>query len=154
MGAFIKSAGGGKTSRKTFMPISEINVTPMVDVMLVLLVIFIITAPLLTTGVNVNLPQAARAKALPQDNKPLTIFVEKDGTFYLNSPENRVAMDELRAKLAAAKVANPDLNVYVRGDKEVPYGTMMAAMAEVQAAGFTRVAFVTEPPKRSLRSPR
>jgi biopolymer transport protein TolR len=152
MGAFIKSAGGGKTSRRSFTPIAEINVTPMVDVMLVLLVIFIITAPLLTTGVNVNLPQTARAKSLPQDNKPITIFVQRDGTFYLNNPETKVDLAELRAKLASAKESNPDLNVYVRGDKDVPYGTMMEAMAEVQAAGFTRVAFVTDPPKKSLRS--
>jgi len=154
MGAFIKSAGGGKHSRRSFSPIAEINVTPMVDVMLVLLVIFIITAPLLTTGVNVNLPQTSRAKSLPQDNKPLTIFVQKDGTFFLNNPENKVEMEELRVRLAAAKQSNPDLNIYVRGDKDVSYGTMMTAMAEVQAAGFTRVAFVTEPPKKSLRSPR
>jgi biopolymer transport protein TolR len=154
VGAFIKSAGGGKASRRSFSPIAEINVTPMVDVMLVLLVIFIITAPLLTTGVNVNLPQTSRAKSLPQDNKPLTIFVQKDGTFYLNNPENKVDMTDLRARLAAAKSSNPDLNIYVRGDKDVPYGTMMTAMAEVQAAGFTRVAFVTDPPKKSLRSPR
>jgi biopolymer transport protein TolR len=154
MGAFIKSAGGGKTSRRSFSPIAEINVTPMVDVMLVLLVIFIITAPLLTKGVNVNLPQTAKSKPLPQDNKPLTIFVQKDGTFFLNNPENKVALEDLRAKLASAKQSNPDLNIYVRGDKDVPYGTMMIAMSEVQAAGFTKVAFVTDPPKRSLRSPR
>jgi len=154
MGAFIKSAGGGKASRRTFNPISEINVTPMVDVMLVLLVIFIITAPLMTTGVNVNLPQTSRAKSLPQDNKPLNLFVQKDGTFYLNGPETTVVLDDLRAKLASMRQSNPDLNIYVRGDKDVPYGTMMIAMAEVQAAGFTRVAFVTEPAKKSLRSPR
>ena len=154
MGAFIKSASGGKASRRSFTPVAEINVTPLVDVMLVLLVIFIVTAPLLTQGVNVNLPQTSKAKSLPQDNKPLTIFVQQDGTFFLNNPETRVGLDELRSKLSAARSANPDLNIYVRGDKDVPYGTMMAAMAEVQAAGFTRVAFVTEPPKRSLRSPR
>jgi biopolymer transport protein TolR len=154
MGAFIKSAGGSKSSRRAFTPVSEINVTPLVDVMLVLLVIFIVTAPLLTQGVNVNLPQTARAKSLPQDNKPLTIFVQQDGTFFLNNAETQVGIDDLRAKLAAARQSNPDLNIYVRGDKDVPYGTMMTAMAEVQAAGFTRVAFVTEPPKRSLRAPR
>ncbi|MSQ86387.1 MAG: ExbD/TolR family protein [Alphaproteobacteria bacterium] len=155
MGAFIKSAGGGsKSSRRAFAPIAEINVTPMVDVMLVLLVIFIITAPLLTTGVNVNLPQTSRAKSLTQDNKPLNLFVQKDGTFYLNGPETMVVLEDLRAKLAAMKKSNPDLNIYVRGDKDVPYGTMMTAMAEVQAAGFTKVAFVTEAPKKSMRSPR
>ncbi|MBL8642789.1 MAG: ExbD/TolR family protein [Rhodospirillaceae bacterium] len=154
MGAFIKGAAGGKSSRRAFAPVAEINVTPMVDVMLVLLVIFIITAPLLQTGVNVNLPQTTKSKSLPQDNKPLNLFVQKDGTFYLNGPETTVTLDELRPKLSSMKQSNPDLNIYVRGDKDVPYGTMMAAMAEVQAAGFARVAFVTEPAKKSLRSPR
>jgi biopolymer transport protein TolR len=154
MGAFIKGAGGGKSSRRAFTPVAEINVTPMVDVMLVLLVIFIITAPLLQTGVNVNLPQTSKAKSLPQDNKPLNLFVQKDGTFYLNGPENVVTLEELRPRLASMKQSNPDLNIYVRGDKDVAYGRMMEAMAEVQAAGFTKVAFVTDPPKKSLRAPR
>jgi biopolymer transport protein TolR len=154
VGAFIKGAAGGKSSRRNFAPVAEINVTPMVDVMLVLLVIFIVTAPLLQTGVNVNLPQAQKAKSLPQDNKPLNLFVQKDGAFFLNGPENAVTLEELRPKLASMKQSNPDLNIYVRGDKDVPYGRMMEAMAEVQAAGFTKVAFVTDPPKKSMRAPR
>ena len=84
MAVFIKPSTGAKTSRRAFAPMSEINVTPMVDVMLVLLVIFIVTAPLLTTGVNVNLPQTQRTKSLPQDNKALTLYVERDGAVTLN----------------------------------------------------------------------
>ncbi|MSO98834.1 MAG: ExbD/TolR family protein [Rhodospirillaceae bacterium] len=152
MGAFIKSAAGGKSSRRSFAPIAEINVTPMVDVMLVLLVIFIITAPLLTTGVNVNLPQTVRTKALPQDDKALTLYVDKDGKLTLNTEP--VEFDKLRAKLTVVRQANPDVRIYVKGDKDVSYGAMMQAMAEVMGAGIVQVAFVTDPPKRSLRSPR
>jgi biopolymer transport protein TolR len=152
MAAFIKPSGGVKTTRRSFNAMSEINVTPMVDVMLVLLVIFIITAPLLTTGVNVNLPQTSRAKSLPQDNKALTLYMEKDGTMTLNS--EAIPFDKLRPRLIAVRESNPQVRIYVKGDKDVPYGSMMEAMAEVTGAGITQVAFVTEPPKKNLRSPR
>ena len=152
MAAFIKPNSGAKTSRRSFNAIAEINVTPMVDVMLVLLVIFIITAPLLTTGVNINLPQTSRTKSLPQDNKALTLYVEKDGRLTLNSEE--VPMDKLRARLAAVRETNPSVRIYVKGDKDVAYGLMMQAMAEVTGAGITQVAFVTEPARKSPRSPR
>ena len=103
MVAFIKHVEQERKtrSRRAFSPVSEINVTPMVDVMLVLLVIFIVTAPLLTTGVNVKLPQVAHAKSLPQDNKALTLYVEKDGTITLN--DAKVDADELRARLTAIR---------------------------------------------------
>lgn len=156
MAVFIKPSSGTKTSRRAFSPVSEINVTPMVDVMLVLLVIFIVTAPLLTTGVNVNLPQTSRAKSLPQDNTALTLTVEKDGTVTLNAPKQdpvRLDMDSLRDKLAAIHEANAQVRVYVKGDKDTPYGVMMQVMAEVTGAGVTQVAFVTEP-KKNLRAPR
>ncbi|MBM3512790.1 MAG: protein TolR [Alphaproteobacteria bacterium] len=152
MAAFIKPSSGAKTTRRSFSPVAEINVTPLVDVMLVLLVIFIITAPLLTTGVNVNLPQTSRAKSLPQDNKGLTLYVEKDGTFTLNS--EKITLDQLRPRLTTVRESNPDVRIYVKGDADVAYGLMMQAMAEVSGAGITQVAFVTDPPKKSLRSPR
>ena len=156
MAVFIKPSSGAKTSRRAFAPVAEINVTPMVDVMLVLLVIFIVTAPLLTTGVNVNLPQASRAKSLPQDNTALTLTVERDGQVTLNAAKQdavKLDMETLRGRLAAVREANPQVRVYVRGDKDVPYGMMMEVMAEVTAAGVTQVAFVTEP-KKTMRSPR
>src|SRR5687768_6843315 len=128
---------------------AEINVTPMVDVMLVLLVIFIVTAPLLTTGVNINLPQTARTRALPPDNQQLTLFVDKAGVITMN--KETVEFDALRAKLTAVREANPEVRVYVRGDTAVSYGQMMSVMAEVQGAGITQVAFVTEPPKSPPR---
>ncbi len=148
MAAFIKPSSGAKTSRRSFAPVAEINVTPMVDVMLVLLVIFIVTAPLLTTGVNVNLPQTSRTRSLPQDNTALTLTVQKDGVITLNAvKQDAVTMDleTLIGRLAAVREANPQVRVYVKGDKDVPYGVMMDVMAGVTAAGITQVAFVTEP---------
>ncbi len=151
MAVFIKPSSGVKTSRRAFAPVAEINVTPMVDVMLVLLVIFIVTAPLLTTGVNVNLPQTSRARSLPQDNTALTLTVEKDGTVTLNAVKQdavKLDMESLRGRLTAVREANPQIRIYVKGDREVPYGVMMQVMAEVTAAGITQVAFVTEPQKK------
>ncbi len=156
MASFIKPSSGVKTSRRAFTAVSEINVTPMVDVMLVLLVIFIVTAPLLTTGVNVNLPQTARTKSLPQDNTALTLTVEKDGSISLNAAKEdavRLELDALGGRLAAVREANPQVRVYVKGDRDVPYGRMMEVMAEVTAAGITQVAFVTDP-RRNPRAQR
>ncbi len=116
-----------------------------------------ITAPLLTTGVNVNLPQTSRARSLPQHNTALTLTVERDGSVTLNAAKQEAAkldMETLRARLTAVREANPKVRVYVRGDTDVPYGQMMAVMAEVTGAGITQVAFVTEPPKKPARSPR
>src|SRR5689334_8395106 len=116
MAVFIKPSSGAKTSRRAFAPMADINVTPMVDVMLVLLVIFIVTAPLLTSGVNVNLPQTTRTRSLPQDNKALTLYVEKNGTLTLNN--EKLEMDALAARLQAIREANPEVRVYVKGDAE------------------------------------
>jgi len=151
MAFFIKPSGGAKSSRRAFAPVAEINVTPMVDVMLVLLVIFIVTAPLMTTGVNVNLPKTSKAKSLPQDNKALTLFVERDGSLTLN--DAKVDQDSLSARLAAMVDANPQIRVYVKGDKDVPYGVMMQVMASVTSAGITQVAFVTEPKSTPPKAP-
>src|SRR5437868_6034551 len=143
MAFFIKQSSGAKTSRRSFAPMADINVTPMVDVMLVLLVIFIVTAPLLTTGVNVKLPQTKRAKSLPQDNKALTLYVEKDGSLTLN--DAKVDAEGLYGRIAAIRESNADVRIYVKADKDVSYGLVMQVMASVTAAGVTSVAFVTEP---------
>jgi biopolymer transport protein TolR len=122
---------------------AEINVTPMVDVMLVLLIIFMVSAPLLTVGVPIDLPQT-RAKSLDQDKEPLTISVNTKGEVYLQNSE--IKMDELVAKLQAITQARGgnDERIYVRGDKKVDYGTVMRVMGRLSAAGFRRVALVTE----------
>jgi biopolymer transport protein TolR len=122
---------------------SEINVTPMVDVMLVLLIIFMVSAPLLTVGVPIDLPQT-QAKSLDQDKEPLTISVNEKGQIYLQNAE--IEVDNLIAKLKAVAEARggADARIYVRGDKKVDYGTMMKVMGRLSAAGFHRVALVTE----------
>jgi len=122
---------------------SEINVTPMVDVMLVLLIIFMVSAPLLTVGVPIDLPQS-QAKSLDQDKEPLTISVNEKGQVYLQNAE--IGVDDLVAKLQAVAEARggTEARIYVRGDKKVDYGTMMKVMGRLSASGFHRVALVTE----------
>ncbi len=133
--------GRRKHRRRAVM--SEINVTPMVDVMLVLLIIFMVSAPLLTVGVPIDLPQT-QAKSLDQDKEPLTISVNEKGEIYLQNAE--IAVDDLLPKLEAVAQARggTEARIYVRGDKKVDYGTMMKVMGRLSAAGFHRVALVTE----------
>jgi biopolymer transport protein TolR len=133
--------GRRKHHRRKVM--SEINVTPMVDVMLVLLIIFMVSAPLLTVGVPIDLPQT-QAKSLDQDKEPLTISVNEKGEIYLQNAE--IEVDNLIPKLQAIADARggTDARIYVRGDKKVDYGTMMRVMGRLSAAGFHRVALVTE----------
>jgi len=122
---------------------AEINVTPMVDVMLVLLIIFMVSAPLLTVGVPLDLPQT-QAKSLDQDKEPLTVSVNVKGEVYLQN--SQVPLDELVAKLKAVTEARGgmDERIYVRGDRQVDYGTVMKVMGRLSSAGFRRVALVTE----------
>jgi biopolymer transport protein TolR len=122
---------------------SEINVTPMVDVMLVLLIIFMVSAPLLTVGVPIDLPQT-QAKNLDQDRKPLTISVNLDGKVFLQDSE--IPVGDLVAKLTAVTGARGgfDERIYVRGDRKVDYGKVMGVMGRLSSAGFRRVALVTE----------
>ena len=134
------SAGKGALGRTTM---SEINVTPMVDVMLVLLIIFMVSAPLLTVGVPIDLPQT-KAKSLDQDREPLTLSVNPQGQVFLMNSEIPIA--ELADKLKSVTEARGgfDERIYVRGDKTVVYGTVMQVMGRLSAAGFKRVALVTE----------
>ena len=136
------SAGGGKRRRRRPV-MSEINVTPFVDVMLVLLIVFMVSAPLLTVGVPIDLPQS-QAKALPQDNEPLTISVNVDGKVFLQ--DKQIDLDDLVPKLKAiidARHGDPNELIYVRGDRKVDYGTMMRVMGQISGAGYHRVALVT-----------
>src|SRR5204862_7016149 len=138
------SSGGGGGRRSRRKPVmAEINVTPMVDVMLVLFIIFMASAPLLTVGVPMDLPQT-QAKSLDQDKEPLTVSVNTKGEVYLQNSE--IKMDELVPKLQAITQARGgnDERIYVRGDKKVDYGTVMRVMGRLSAAGFRRVALVTE----------
>src|SRR6187551_3124328 len=137
------SGAFGKRRHRRNPVMSEINVTPMVDVMLVLLIIFMVSAPLLTVGVPIDLPQT-QATSLDQDNKPLAISVNEKGQIYLQNAE--IAIDDLVPKLQAVAQARggTEARLYVRGDKNVDYGTMMKVMGRLSAAGFHRVALVTE----------
>jgi biopolymer transport protein TolR len=123
---------------------SEINVTPMVDVMLVLLIIFMVSAPLLTVGVPIDLPQTQASSLDQADKEPLAVSVNTEGKVFLQNTE--VPLEELVPKLqaiAAARGGN-DERIYVRGDKTVDYGTVMKVMGRLSTAGFRRVALVTE----------
>ncbi len=145
MGMNGGSAGvsGGRRRTRRAPVMAEINVTPFVDVMLVLLIIFMVAAPMLTVGVQIDLPQT-QAKSLDQDREPLTVTVNTKGEVYLMNSE--ISVDELVAKLKAITDARggTDERIYVRGDREVNYGTVMRVMGRLSAAGYRRVALVTE----------
>ncbi len=135
----------GKRRHRRHAVMSEINVTPMVDVMLVLLIIFMVSAPLLTVGVPIDLPQT-QAKSLNQDREPLTLSVSLKGEVFLQSSTTPIPIDELVPKLQAITQARGGLDerIYVRGDRKADYGTVMKVMARLSAAGFRKVALVTE----------
>ena len=144
MAVAAKGGGGRRRGRRSkSKPMSEINVTPMVDVMLVLLIIFMVSAPLLTVGVPIDLPQS-QAKSLEQDKEPLTVSVTEKGQIFLQNSE--IAAADLIPKMQAVAEARggTEARVYVRGDKKVDYGTMMKVMGQLSSAGFHRVALVTE----------
>jgi biopolymer transport protein TolR len=142
MNAAGSSGGRGRHGRRKAV-MAEINVTPMVDVMLVLLIIFMVSAPLLTVGVPLDLPQT-QAKSLDQQKDPLTLSVNLKGQVFLNDTE--IQIDDLVTKLKAITDARGgmDERIFVRGDKKVDYGTVMKVMGRLSAAGFRRVALVTE----------
>jgi len=139
----MKGFSAGTNGRRRHAMMAEINVTPMVDVMLVLLIIFMVSAPLLTVGVPIDLPQT-KAKSLDQDKEPLALSVNEKGQVFLQNSE--IKMDELVSKLEAITQARGgyEERIYVRGDRKVDYGTVMRVMGRLSAAGFHRVALVTE----------
>ena len=144
MGMSVGSAGrGGRGHRRRGRHhglISEINVTPFVDVMLVLLIIFMIAAPLLTVGVPIDLPET-RANAMNPETQPITISVNENGQIYLQ--ETEIPLDEVVAKLSAIATTGYEERIYVRGDKTTNYGIVMQVMARIQAAGYTKIGLVT-----------
>jgi biopolymer transport protein TolR len=139
MPAVMQRASIGR--RRRARPLSEINVTPFVDVMLVLLIVFMVTAPLLTVGVPVDLPKT-KAQALSQDREPLSVSVRRDGSLYLQN--TRIAEDDLVPRLTAIAANGYDQRIFVRGDKSVDYGRVMQVMALISAAGFTHIGLVTD----------
>lgn len=143
MGAGVHS-GGRRSGRAKHRAMSDINVTPMVDVMLVLLVIFMVTAPLLTVGVQVDLPKTS-AGPLSGDDEPLTVSIKANNEIYLQ--ETQIELDALVPRLDAITKAKKDQRIFVRGDRSIPYGRVMEVMGVINAAGFNKVALVAEQPK-------
>ena len=134
---------GEKVKFKAPPPVADINVTPMVDVMLVLLIIFMVTAPLMTSGVSVDLPKTS-AQPLNTDSQPLTVSINSAGAIFLQ--EEPVDLTDLVAKLQAIAQNNPDRRIFVRGDKSNTYGRIMEVMGIITQGGFTKVALLAEQP--------
>jgi len=146
MAMSVGSNGGGGGGRRGSRrggkraPMSEINVTPLVDVMLVLLIIFMVAAPMMTVGVPIDLPET-QAKAMNADTQPITISVNPAGEIYLQ--ETPIAIDEVVAKLEAIATTGYNERIYVRGDTAAAYGTVMKVMARISSAGFKNIGLVT-----------
>jgi biopolymer transport protein TolR len=144
------SLNGKPRLRGRYRPLSEINVTPLVDVMLVLLIIFMVTAPLMTSGVSVDLPKTD-AKPLNTDSQPLTVSIDSAGKIFLQDQE--LQLPELVAKLQAIAENNQDRRIFVRGDKDLTYGRIMEVMGTITQGGFTKVALLAEQPATPPASP-
>jgi biopolymer transport protein TolR len=142
MGMQINSRSSSQGRGKRRRPMSEINVTPFVDVMLVLLIVFMVTAPLLTVGIPVELPETKASDALSDDQSPLVVTVQEDGSVSLQ--KNIMDADTLIARLQAIVDENPSVELYVRGDRRVPYGTVIGVMDMIKSAGMSRVKLVTK----------
>jgi biopolymer transport protein TolR len=140
MNVASSSGGRGRHGRRKAV-MAEINVTPMVDVMLVLLIIFMVTAPLLTVGVPIELPKS-EAKQLEGDKEPLTISVDPKGKIFLQ--ETELQIDEIVPKLTAIAKNGYDERIFVRGDRRVNYGVVMRVMGTISAAGFRRIALISD----------
>jgi biopolymer transport protein TolR len=135
------SMNARRGGRGRYRPLAEINVTPMVDVMLVLLIIFMVTAPLMTSGVSVDLPKT-NAQQLNSDSEPLTVSIKADGSIFLQ--DQGVDVGDLVVKLQAISKNNPDRRIFVRGDKDLAYGRIMEVMGTITQGGFTKVALLAE----------
>ena len=137
-----RNGGSGNGSRR-YRAMSEINVTPFVDVMLVLLIVFMVTAPLMTVGVPLDLPKT-KAAQLTDSEEPLVLSVDKDGRIYIQ--ETEIELQNLVPRLQAITSNNPEVRIFVRGDRELPYGEIMQVMGQVTAAGFRKVALLAKLP--------
>ena len=134
-----------KYNRSHTEPMSEINVTPFVDVMLVLLIIFMVTAPLLTVGVPVDLPESS-ADSLPEDQEPLTLSINSKGEIFIQ--EHQVEYDQMIPKILAIAKNRTDTRIFVRGDKTINYGRVLEIIGMLSGSGFTKVALISEPYKQ------
>ena len=145
MGMNIQSSGGGGRAgfRKSYRPMSEINVTPFIDVMLVLLIVFMVTAPLLSAGIPVDLPKTEAASVSETDEKPLEVAVNKKGDIYIG--ETKVTATELLKKLSAITGDDRERRVFIKADQGLAYGKVMEILGSINKAGYKKVALITEP---------
>jgi len=141
MAVSLKTLPNNRRRIRKNSPISDINVTPFVDVMLVLLIVFMVTAPLLTVGVPIELPKTD-AKQMSEESEPLTITLDKEGNIYIQEME--IPFSELGEKLEAIGMGNYDQKIYINGDKNINYEILMKVMAKINSAGFTSIGLVTD----------
>ena len=141
MATNIKTLPNNRRRSRKNNPISDINVTPLVDVMLVLLIVFMVTAPLLTVGVPIELPKTV-AKQMTDDNEPLTITIDKNSKIYIQEME--IDFDDLTEKLDAIGQSNFDQKIYINGDKDISYEVLMRVMAKISSSGYTSIGLVTD----------
>ncbi|MEE3626965.1 protein TolR [Nitrospirillum sp. BR 11752] len=148
MGASLSGKQSTGRGRRRARPMADINVTPMVDVMLVLLIIFMVTAPLLTVGVPVDLPKS-KAPALPGQDEPLVVSIRDNGDVYLN--ETKTDLTDLVPRLAAISQNNADARIFVRGDKSLAYGRIIEVMGAISSAGYKKVSLIAQLPDAPAR---
>ncbi len=141
MGASLQSSGKAANKRRSYRPMAEINVTPFVDVVLVLLIVFMVAAPLMTAGIPVDLPQS-EATPIAKTEEPLILTVDAQGILYIQ--ESAIDLPDLIDRLRAVSAEKPETVLYIRGDKSIAYGQVMDVMGRINAAGFRNVALVTE----------
>ena len=141
MATNVKTLPNNRRRSRKNNPISDINVTPLVDVMLVLLIVFMVTAPLLTVGVPIELPKTA-AKQMTDDNEPLTITIDKNSKIYIQEIE--IDFDDLTEKLEAIGQSNFDQKIYINGDKDISYEVLMKVMAKISSSGYKSIGLVTD----------
>ena len=145
MAVQLSSRSSGRRRRRSATMMSEINVTPMVDVMLVLLIIFMVAAPMLTVSVPVDLPRT-QGQNTQSEQQPLIVTITAKGDVYLQ--DTKVELESLAPRLSAMKGVNPDVRIFVRGDKNLAYGRIMEVMGTLSSAGFKKVALVADLPKK------
>jgi biopolymer transport protein TolR len=144
MGMNIGSRGGGRIGyKRSYRPMSDINVTPFIDVMLVLLIVFMVTAPLLSAGIPVDLPKTEAAAVSEKDDKPLEVALNKKGDIYIG--ETKVTAQELLIKLAAITGDDKERRVFIKADQGLSYGKVMEILGSINKAGYRKVALITEP---------
>lgn len=141
MGASVQEHGLSRSRTHTHRAMAEINVTPLVDVILVLLIIFMVASPMLVAGVSVDLPESSASPVAGQD-EPLAITIDQKGQVYLQ--ETAIKLGDLIPKLEAVTGENKDIRIFVRGDKKIDYGRIMEVVGAINGAGFTKVALITE----------